>query len=108
MVHRAWMMLFGVGNAEYWDKLNKRIQGALGSIDAGMIGVLYERSKLSKKDAEKYINDETYFQPKDCIKNGVATAYCADADDDSSENARSEDDTNPNLVDIPLEFLAEV
>lgn len=105
MVHRSWLMAFFAGNAPEWNKLNDKIQGVLNNIDTAMIDILNLRSKLSKKDSEKYIDAETYFQPKECIKNGIATDYCVESDDNDSDDAAEQANAT---IDYPLELLAEI
>ena len=90
MVHRSWIFSFIMGNAEEWKKTYNEARKVMEAVDIGMIEALNARSKLSKAKSREFINEETWFQPEDCVKYGIATGYCAEP---SGEEETSNEDT---------------
>ena len=101
MVHRSWVFTYLFGNVEEWEKLFNDIKNVLTAIDDGMIEVLEDRSKLSIEKSTEFIAAETYFRPKQCIEYGIATGYCAQADDAKEDDNQTEsDETLSTNVDV--------
>ena len=93
MVHQSWAGACFAGKVEEWEAFYKDIAKALKIIDENMIEALEDRSKLSRSKSEKYIREETYFTSKQCVENGIATGYCAEAEADDNSQGGSNDDT---------------
>ena len=120
MIHRSWIMAFFAGNTNDWESLVKEIKKILSSTDDGMMEALEERTKLSLEKAEEFLNEETYFRPKQCVEFGIATGYCEDSSSNASATKEEKKEKSvihaekqekpviPKLNPVPLHLLEEL
>jgi len=73
MVHRARVGLLAFMTGPKLRRTAEKLGAVLESIDNEIVDLISERSELSRTDALKAVDEETYFTADQSIKNGIAT-----------------------------------
>ena len=102
MIHQPTMLVIGYGNADELAEQGKKDVSMLKNAEKSMRSVYVNRTKLTAKQVDDAVAEETWYQPEEALETGFATMEAPDDAEqpenadagDGADNARPEDVAN--------------